>query len=389
MTACNFPSVPLRVGFFTYGMDDNLTGIGNYARSLSYALQRVNPSLQLTLISPHVSSSLQWYRDFPTYRVPLINRLPAVMSIGAACLGWAASDLNLDVLHDPCGIAPFFPRRRGLAHVVTVHDAIPHRMPSSYPFLTKAVFKTLVPACRWTADAVLTDSHCSKRDLVRFAHLDASRVHIASPGMRLPSASSLVAVRGQVSETLDRLDIREPYVLYVGGMNPRKNLVRLVAAFKIVSQVHPLLQLVLVGPRTWQSGSSVTAAEGLAERVRITGFVSDSDRDALYAGAACLVFPSLYEGFGLPILEAMALGTPVITSNSSAMAEVAGDAALLVNPENADEIAAAIRSIVEDDTLAASLTRAGRKQAGRFSWDATAVSVLKIYGALANFVRSS
>jgi glycosyltransferase involved in cell wall biosynthesis len=121
--------------------------------------------------------------------------------------------------------------------------------------------------------------------------------------------------------------------------------------------------------------------------VRVTGFVSDSDRDALYAGAVCLVFPSLYEGFGLPILEAMAMGAPVIASNSSAMPEVAGHAALLVDPKSPAEIAAAIRSVIEDDGLAARLSSAGRKRALRFSWDVTAASVLQVYARLANTAR--
>ena len=365
-------------------MDDQLTGIGNYARSLSYALRRVNPSIQLTLINPNASSTLQWYRDFPTYSVPLIRRLPAVMSIGVATLSRAARDLNLDILHDPCGIAPFPPRHSGLRQVVTVHDGIPLHMPASYPFLTKAVFNSLIPACRWTADAILTDSRCSQNDLVQFARLNPGRMHVVPPGIDLPTTSRLRESRERVSETLHRWGIRRPYLLYVGGLNPRKNLVRLVDAFKTVNHVHPTLQLVVVGPPTWQANASLTAACRLGGNVRITGFVPDSDRDALYAGASCVVYPSLYEGFGFPVLEAMAMGTPVITSTCSALAEVAGGGALLVDPRSQDEIVSAIRSVLEDEPLAAALTRAGRDRARSFSWEATAASVLRVYAMVAN-----
>jgi glycosyltransferase involved in cell wall biosynthesis len=177
-----------------------------------------------------------------------------------------------------------------------------------------------------------------------------------------------------------------PYVLAVGTLEPRKNLERLIAAW---GRLPPALQdshtLALVGPRGWDDAPILSAAR--AAGAQLLGGVTDDELRALYAGAAAFVYPSLYEGFGLPVLEAMAAGAPVITSNVSSLPEVAGDAALLVDPRDEAAIAEAIERVVTDPTLADDLRARGRPRAAAFSWARTARETLAVLSGLADGVR--
>lgn len=172
-------------------------------------------------------------------------------------------------------------------------------------------------------------------------------------------------------------ELDKPYVLAVGTIEPRKNLERLVAAWlHLPDEIRERHDLALVGPRGWDDGSILAAAA--AAGAKILGRVSDEELHALYAGAACFSYPSLYEGFGLPVLEAMAAGAPVVTSNVSSLPEVAGDAALLVDPHDVPALADAIARVLGDRALADDLRTRGRAQAARFSWERTARETLAV-----------
>ena len=155
----------MRVGLFTYGMRDQLTGIGRYAVELVRALHTLALELEITLINPYPDSPLPWYQEFETYPVPQLARVPAAASLGNWVLHRASTDLELDVLHDPYGITPFlFPQQR-YRRITTVHDLVPVLMPKVQPLATRLIFMTLIPAARYTADAVVTVSRASARDL--------------------------------------------------------------------------------------------------------------------------------------------------------------------------------------------------------------------------------
>ncbi|MDZ7295973.1 MAG: glycosyltransferase family 4 protein, partial [candidate division KSB1 bacterium] len=162
-----------------------------------------------------------------------------------------------------------------------------------------------------------------------------------------------------------------PYVLSVGTLQPRKNYVRLIRAFTQLTN-QPTNQLVIVGGRGWLYEETLAEAEKYPDRVRILGFVDDDDLPALYRNAALFVFPSLYEGFGLPVLEAMACGVPVVCSNASSLPEVAGYAALLVDPLDTDGLAAAMARVLEDPDLRRGMIARGLDQAARFTWERAA-----------------
>jgi len=184
-----------------------------------------------------------------------------------------------------------------------------------------------------------------------------------------------------IEPILREYSVETPYILYVGALESRKNLPRLLEAYTLLRQWSTGWRLVIVGARKWKSSPIFETVQRLQleSHVTFTGYVADEHLPALYAGADLFAFPSLYEGFGLPVLEAMACGTPVVTSNSSSLPEVAGDAALLVDPYNVDEIAAAMRRILEDTNLAQELRMHGLARAAQFTWERTARETIEVY----------
>lgn len=363
----------MRIGLFTYGMRDNLTGIGRYAMELSYGLRRVSSDSEVILLNPYPDSVLPWYRDFPCYSLPKLRKLPSVVAAGPALLGAAARRLSLNVVHDPCGIGPFlmFPSRH--AKVVTIHDVIPRLYPSLYPLTDRMLFRSFLPLSRWTADAVFTVSETSKADLRRTLKIPAEQIYITPNAVHHPTDEELERWRGKT-------DITSPYFLYVGAFGARKNVPVILKAFESITENYPGTRLVVVGPshapREW--GSMLR----YLKHVEFRGYVNDDDLHTLYTNAHALLFPSLYEGFGIPALEAMAHGTPVIISTTGALQEVCGEACVAVDPSNEAGWATAMTLILKDRDVRMHLAKEGRLRATNYHWDNTARIALAAYHAI-------
>jgi glycosyltransferase involved in cell wall biosynthesis len=227
-----------------------------------------------------------------------------------------------------------------------------------------------------SADRVLVVSEATKQDLMRHCRVDGQKVRVIYNGVSErfhPLTESLDSVRL-------RYNLPERFVLFVGTVEPRKNLARLVEAFNRVGRkiAH---SLVVVGAKGWKT-SPIYREIGrspLRDRIHVTGFVADGDLPAVYNLADAFVYPSLYEGFGIPVVEAMACGTPVVTSDVSALPEVAGDAAVLVDPLDVAQLAEAIERVLHDETLREMLRAKGIERAKRFSWDASAAKVVQCF----------
>lgn len=205
------------------------------------------------------------------------------------------------------------------------------------------------------------------------AGIPAERLRVVPWGVEAAEAGA-----DAVAEVRTRFRLERPYVLFVGTLEPRKNLAGLVAAFRRAGAGH---DLVVVGPAGWGEELGALTA-GIEDRVRVLGFVSEADRRALYAGATLCALPSWHEGFGLPVLEAMAQGTPVVTSSGTGTEEVAGGAALLVDPADGDGLADALAHLLADEGARAALAVAGRTRAGEMSWEATGRATLAAYQEL-------
>ena len=292
--------------------------------------------------------------------------------------------LGVDVFHgmDHVGI-PLV--GRSCRYVVTVHDVIPLILPETFTPRHRLVVRMALARVRRKADRVIVPSHAVKRDVVRRVGLPEDRVVVTHEGCeaRFRPVRSGTALR----DVAARYGLPPRYVLAVGTLEPRKNLTTLLEAFARLrrdGEVDADLRLVLAGARGWLEEPifATVRSLGLEDAVRFTGFVDDDDLPAVYSGAALFVFPSLHEGFGLPLLEAMACGVPVVTSNISSLPEVAGDAAVLVDPRDEQGLAGAIARLLRDEALRGRLREAGIARARQFSWEATARRTLDAYAAV-------
>lgn len=269
------------------------------------------------------------------------------------------------------------PTRRSTRTVLTVHDLSFVRVPEAASPALKAYLDVVVPHSVRRADQVLADSAATKNDLCELYGVDPSKIEVLYSG-----------VHPRFCPTTENTSIRAkyglgeaPYVLAVGTVQPRKNYQRLIEA---LSQLPPDLDdvhLVIAGGKGWLQGPIYESVDrlGVRDRVHFIGFVEDADLPALYSDARALAFPSLYEGFGLPILESFACGTPVLTAPVSSLIEVAGDATILVDPLSVEAIRDGLARLLRDETLRAQLIERGFIQAAQFTWERAAVQLRAVY----------
>jgi glycosyltransferase involved in cell wall biosynthesis len=262
--------------------------------------------------------------------------------------------------------------------ITTIHDISFRRHPEWFPLKHRALLNLLIPLAAQNAAHVITGSEFTRADLIDAYDLPPEKVTVtpyaADPIYRpIDPEEARRAVK-------QRFGLRGPFVLAVGVLQPRKNLPRLIRAFARVARDVPHT-LALVGKPGWahEELQQAAAASGLGSRLQFTGYVPDADLPFLYNAAALFVYPSLYEGFGIPPLEAMACGTPVVTSNVTSLPEVVGDAALTVDPTDEAALADAIRQALTDEPLRAQLRTAGLARAAAFSWERTAAETLGVY----------
>jgi glycosyltransferase involved in cell wall biosynthesis len=278
----------------------------------------------------------------------------------------------LDAFYSPDFVLP--PTLSATRTLLTVHDLSFLHYPDHFVPKLVRYLSRVVPRSVATADRVLADSEATRTDLIEMVGADPDKVEVLYSGVGARFRPEAEPGEGERLREQYDLDPARPYVLSVGTVQPRKNYVRLIRAFAALqSDAH---QLVIAGGRGWLFQEVLTEAEALGDRARVLGFVDDADLPALIRGASLFAFPSLYEGFGLPVLEAMACGVPVVTSNVSSLPEVAGDAALLVDPTDEMELTEALRRGLEDDGLRRGMVSRGLEQAVRFTWERAALQLL-------------
>jgi glycosyltransferase involved in cell wall biosynthesis len=270
---------------------------------------------------------------------------------------------------------------RGRPTVLTVHDLIFRHLPEHHKSLNRWYLRWALPLYCRRADRVIAVSEATRHDLIEAYDLPPEKVHViheaASPRFRATSEASQADVR-------TRYGLPDHYLLFVGTLEPRKNLTRLLRVWTTLRRSGEVPPLVLVGARGWLIDEFFRALGRSAYRkdVMLPGYIADEDLPAIYGSATAFVFPSLYEGFGLPPLEAMACGTPVACSDTSSMPEVVGDAAVTFDPQDEDAMAEALRRIVRDADLRAELQVRGLRRAAQFSWKRAARETIALYEEL-------
>lgn len=358
-------------------------GIGRYTRNLVGALAETDATNEYVLFSagrdPHRAA---WPHNFRTRELPLSDRHLALLWQRMRVpipVEWLTG--RLDIFHSPDFVLPAVASART---VLTVHDLSFIRYPECFSPGLLAYLTTCVPRSVSRADLVLADSQSTRDDLVELLHLSAERVAVVHAGVE--PRFNAQQDRARVEAVVAKYGLHRPYILAVGTLQPRKNLARLIRAFGLLRDRHRTPhQLAICGGRGWlYEDIPATIRElHLEADVLLTGFVDDSDLPALYSGADVFALPSIYEGFGIPVLEAMSCGTPVVTSNVSSLPEVAGDAALMVDPADVEALTEALWRLIDDATLRHELVRRGFHQAQRFTWAAAAARLLQLYKGLA------
>jgi glycosyltransferase involved in cell wall biosynthesis len=372
----------IRVGLLAYGLERPATGIGRYTTEVMRAISAHQPDIELILLTPF-TDVIAGLEDLPRVRLRGTRLLPAMMVLGPAQLAITARRHRLDAVHDPVGIAPFFSPGwpSNVGRVVTIHDMVPFVHPETHARLTNLLFHKYMPRTVQHVDRVITDSESSKRDIERFFAVDPGRISRIYCGIGQQFRPQIPETIAEVSR---RYDIHSPYILAVGALQARKNMESVIEAYARMRTQHFPHRLVLVGPKAWKSQGIFQRIDqlGLDQHVQLTGFVDDQDLPAIYAGADCFVFPSLYEGFGFPPLEAMACGTPVVASNTSSLPEVIGDGGLMVAPQDVSALATAIIRVLTEPNVARGLRQRGIVQAKRFTWETAAAAHAELYQAV-------
>jgi glycosyltransferase involved in cell wall biosynthesis len=341
-----------------------------YARRLVEALVEAEPELQPTLFVAREAAGESWPAGVEVRAIPVRGRSRVARVLAEQTLLPAAVALSkIELLHNLFTTAPAV---APCPQVTTIHDLIYKRLPDAHAGFFSHGLSLLVSVAARRSRRVIAPSEATKEDLVRFLGIPPNRVDVTYEGPGL--AEDLTPVgEGELRRRFDLGDA--PIVLTVSAKRPHKNLERLFAAFARV-QATPSPMLVAPG---YETVFEPKLRRSAGERVRITGWVDDATLEGLYRVAACFVLPSLAEGFGLPVLEAMARGVPVTCSNATSLPEVAGNAALYFDPTDTEAIAQAIGRLLTDEALRAHLAAAGREQAKRFSWEATARETLASY----------
>jgi glycosyltransferase involved in cell wall biosynthesis len=362
-----------------------MSGLETYARQLTTALLGERGDLRITaFVNREADDDGTWRELVPTVTVPVYARRRSAWVLGEQMLlPRLAGRAGVDVLHSLASTAPTW---GSFTRVVTIHDVIYRIHPEAHGWRTLAL-RALIPLAVRRSDRVIAPSHSTEQDLARLLKVPLEKIDVVPNGIGLPP----LAHWAPEDEVRRRYDLGEqPLLLTVSLKRPNKNLERLLEALALIpSERRPLLLLAGYATPYQEQLRAHALRLGVADDARFLDWVPNEDLEALYRATTAFVFPSLYEGFGLPVLEAMSRGVPVACSNRGALAEVADDAALTFDPEQPAAIAAAIEKLISDPAERTRLVRAGRENAARFSWAETARGTLASYESALAYSRKT
>jgi glycosyltransferase involved in cell wall biosynthesis len=350
-------------------------GVGHYVTLLIQAMGNAGRELWLYWRATRADARRQRPSLAPNMHARAFNLPVGWMTVG---LPVRALIDRLSLCHFPSGIVPY---RFPVPAIVTGFDLTWHRMAHLFEPALSDLLRAAYGVSMRRADHVIAVSECTRRDLMGLYGTPPDRITVVplAPDPLMRPLDPQVA-----AATCTRYDLTRPYLLYVGSFYPNKNLPSLLRAYHAAFEARAdRPQLILVGPpsprEALEALMASARATGLSDHVRYLGYVPRADMPALYSGALAFVFPSLYEGFGLPPLEAMACGTPVVCSKAASLPEVVGDAALVFDPADEDEISAALARIVADESLREDLAGRGLARSRHFSWERTASETWAVY----------
>jgi len=319
--------------------------------------------------------------DNPDWKYPNVKVVPAPIREGESIrnhiweqftLPRLAKKYNVDVLHSPANMAPLFYKGKSVVHI---HDLCFVVNPQWYSFSFHTLYNFFIPRLARRATKVITNSNNSRNDLLQFCDIPADRVSL------IYWAVDDIFMNQKKQPPSAEQWWPEDYILYVGSLEPRKNIKALVEAYELMRNRDPEMRtkLILIGGESHVFGEVRLTVKRHNKDIIFKGFVTDELLGEFYRHAGLVAYPSLYEGFGLPPLEAMASGTPVVTSNTSSIPEVVGDAAMLVSPYDVEQLASTMELVLKDKVLRESLIQKGREQVRKFNWYRVARNTMAVY----------
>jgi glycosyltransferase involved in cell wall biosynthesis len=371
----------MKIGIITDAIDDGAAGIGTYVRNLVYSLLTIDKKNEYFLIH-HIRSDDQFYKQFkknervheiiiPIKNMPFGRELRKITTMPRIL-----EKYDLDIIHETAQTGPFFTKSK-FKKIVTIHDLAVLKYPKTQHAMAYVHHKFGIPFMLKNVNTIVAVSKNTKKDLQEMLHVPSSKIKVIYEAQ----APEFKASDRKSIERIKRNHGLRDYFLFVGSLEPRKNIERIIYSFNQVRK-EKNVQLVIVTKKGWKNKQIFNAIERSPYKndIKILHGVRD-DLPTLYSGARASLFVSLYEGFGLPVLESMACGCPVITSNVSSIPEVADDATISVNPFNMKEIEKAMVAVL-DKKVADSLVKKGFKNIQRFSWKKAAQETLKVYREL-------
>jgi len=358
------------------------TGVANYTKNLVKSLLRIDKKNEYLLIGyslrlgkrlKEFEAELKQYKNFKFKVFPFPITLASFVFNRIRIYPLDNLIGPIDIFHSSDWIQPPI-KSKSTKKVTTVHDMVPFLFENSTHPKILNTQKNRFELLKKEVDVILADSKTTKEDIIKFAEIPAEKIKVIYLGV---SSDFKPQDDDKVSEILAKYKIKKPYILSVATQEPRKNIQKLIDVFNKINENFQGLTLVLVGKYGW--GTEVSASGNIKQ----TGFVRQEDLPALYSGARLFAYPSFYEGFGLPILEAMACGVPVITSNNSSMAEIAKDAAILIDPRNESQMKKAIEMVLSLNLENyQKMVRASMDRAREYTWQKTARQTLDAYEEL-------
>jgi glycosyltransferase involved in cell wall biosynthesis len=374
-------SLPLHIALDAHSVGAGLAGNESYITNLIEALAELDSVNRYTLYVTKEAAVERFHNRWPHVRVqktwphtPLV-RIPLTL----------AAELRrrpVDLLHVQYTAPPLAP----CPVVATIHDLSFEHLPQTFKRRSRMQLRLTVRRTARSASHILVPSEHTRRDLIETYRVEPERVSVTP--LAAPAHFAPVEDESKVRRVRELYKLKGDYILAVGSIQPRKNLSLLIAAYADLRRARPqanLPQLALVGKKAWLYDETLRALDesGLRDLTVLTGYVAEADLPALYTGALCFVYPSYFEGFGLPPLEAMQCGTPVITGNRTSLREVVHDAGLLFDPFDKEALKAALAQMIDDANLRARLSVKGRERARHFSWRETARLTLQAYNQVA------
>ncbi|AKM82182.1 TPA: glycosyltransferase family 1 protein [Candidatus Berkelbacteria bacterium] len=356
----------MRIAIDTQTILGQKSGFGFYVKNLVENLNKIDPENEYILIAPDTD------KDFSTPQRFIWDqfRFPK-----------RARKAKVDILHQPCFSAPILYRGK---IIVTIHDIISIKFPENLPLASRLFYSKWMPFSYRKADMIIVDSEHTKKDIVEYLNIAPEKIRVMY--WAVSHDFRPIFDLQQVEDVKKKYNTGEKYFIHVGTLEPRKNLPFLVRVYASAVKEGIKENLVIVGKKGWYYDDlfSLVGKLELSSKVIFTGYAEDKDIPALYSGATALTFPSLYEGFGFPPLEAMACGTPVISSNTSSLPEVVGEAGMLLPPHGSKGWTDAMVKLSSDVNLCKELSEKGLEQASKFSWEETAKKTVEVYKEVFN-----